>query len=164
MITNPQKALIKRAQAQAAIEDAEYRDALATVSGLPGCHSSTDPRLTDRHVDHILAYFEAIYWRKVDHSEADLPGAFRNPVFQRQGYWAAKNTSDSTSRERYTMDTLASECAQLEARLARLGFGLKYCMAIQNHIRPLNLWKYRAALTRTLESKQHKCDKVAQPF
>jgi hypothetical protein len=54
---------LKRAQAQAALDDADYREAIATVSGITDCRSSTDARLSDRNVDILMAYFEAIYWK-----------------------------------------------------------------------------------------------------
>ena len=63
MLSRRQQILLKRAQREAALDDAEYRDALATVSG---CRSSKDPEFTDRHLDVALAYFEAIHWRKAD--------------------------------------------------------------------------------------------------
>lgn len=51
MITRAQQILLKRAQAQAGLDDADYRDAIEAVSGIPGCRSSKDSRLTDRHID-----------------------------------------------------------------------------------------------------------------
>lgn len=153
MLTNPQKALLKRAQKQAALADAEYREALGLI--LPGCKSSTDARLTDELLDNVLKYFEAIYWRKVDRSELTVSNDPR-AVFKVRGYWATKNTKTATSRERFTEDKLQAEISELEEDLARLGFGFQYQQAIQNKIRPFTLWKYKAALERTLKAKQRK--------
>ncbi|MBE0541611.1 MAG: hypothetical protein IH623_09510, partial [Verrucomicrobia bacterium] len=47
MLSRAQQILLKRAQREAALDDAEYRDALATVSG---CRSSKDMEFTDRHL------------------------------------------------------------------------------------------------------------------
>ena len=66
MLSRPQQILLKRAQREAGLSDDEYRDALQTVTG---CRSSTAPALTDRHLDKVLAYFEAIHWRNVDAGE-----------------------------------------------------------------------------------------------
>jgi len=66
MLSRPQQILLKRAQAEAALPDPDYRSAIATISGMADCRSSKDPRLTDRHVDNLLSYLEAIHWRQVD--------------------------------------------------------------------------------------------------
>ena len=67
VLSRSQNILIKRAQREAALDDEEYREALQAVCG---CRSSTDGKMTDRHVDLVLAYFEAIYWRGVDAGRA----------------------------------------------------------------------------------------------
>ena len=71
MLTNPQKAILKRAQREAGLADADYRDALQTVAG---CRSSTDPILTNRHLDKLLAYLEAIHWHAVDAGARAIDG------------------------------------------------------------------------------------------
>jgi hypothetical protein len=159
MLTRDQQILIKRAQAQAKIGDAEYRDAVALVSGIADCRSSKDARLTDGHLDKLMAYFEAIYWRKVAVESGAVsrclqghlkPGA----VFQKPGYWASKNQTGNTSRDRYVDGTKRSEAADLEAELGKLGYGSTYVAAIQRNIRPFSQVAYVAALKRTLNAKQ----------
>lgn len=155
MLTRPQQILLKRAQAEAGIADAEYRAALALVSGLPGCNSSKDARLMDEHLDAFLSYFEAIYWRKVDTEDWHLHGSCNGiaDVFKRRGFWAQRNQRGSTSRDRFVASEYQEAVQHLEQRLAELGYGFAYCRAIQNRIVPFNLVKYRAALARTIKSK-----------
>jgi hypothetical protein len=157
MLTRPQQILLKRAQREAGLDDAEYRDALETASG---CRSSTDPRMTDRHWDVALAYFEAIHWRKVDDG-ALQPSGRADAVFRQRGYWAGKNTRQETSRDRYTGTNLGREIAALETSLGGLGFGPGYCATIREkvthgrtdaHAQHL----YKAALARTLRAKQNR--------
>jgi hypothetical protein len=161
MISRPQQILLKRAQAQAGIDDAEYRQALEMVSGIPGCRSSTDERLADRHVDNLLAYFETIYWNRVARAElvhVDDPRA----VFRRPGYWANKNPKGNTSRDRHVSADLDGKIEELEGELMRdHGCGLGYFRVIQNNIQPFDKAKYVAALRRTAEAKRRK---AAQPF
>ena len=154
MLSNPQKALLKRAQREAGLNDADYRDALETVTG---CRSSTDPEMTDRHLDKLLAYFEAIHWRAVD-ADRLQPSCSPYAVFRRRGYWAAKNTSQETSRDRYTGHNHGEQIRDLESELARLGFGPEYVAAIRANVckgredaRALHL--YQAALERTVKAK-----------
>lgn len=149
--------MLKRAQKEAGLNDSEYRDALAAVSG---CRSSTDARLTDRHVDLALAYFEAIYWRAVD---AGLlkPNCNPNAVFRQRGYWAQKNPRNHTSRDRYVAAELGGEIAALEAGLASLGYGPTYCASIRERVTqdtpaPQADRLYKAALQRTLRAKRAK--------
>lgn len=163
MLSNAQKALIKRAQAQATISDFEYRDAISAVSGFEDCRSSKDDRLTDEHLDKLLSYIEAIYWRKVDANE--LQHAF-NPraVFKQQGYWASKNRRDNTSRDRYTQSAGQDRIASLEADLAAFGCNAGYFAAIRAKIGQDHPIQYAAALTRTLASKRRTAAKqAAQP-
>lgn len=165
MLTNDQKALLKRAQAQAALSDDEYRDAIALVSGMPDCRSSTDKRLTDEHVDRLMSYFEAIYWRKAP--AEGLQGHLKvNAVFRQVGYWASKNTRGNTSRDRYTATAQAQEIADLEAALAsEFDCSAAYCATIRASMtsggKEFNLVKYAAALKNTLEARQRK---VNRPF
>lgn len=157
-LSNDQKALLKRAQAQAALPDDEYREAIARVSGMDDCRSSTDKRLTDEHVDRLMSYFEAIYWRKVD-LEASRPvalplqGHFKPNAFRQRGYWAAKNTKGNTSRDRYAEAAQTREIADLEAALAEMGCHAGYCAVIRSKVGASPV-KYAAALKRTLEAKQ----------
>lgn len=157
MITNNQKALIKRAQRQAGLDDSEYREALLLVTG---CTSSTDPRLGDRSVDTVLDYFEAIYWRKVDLGELQHL-CNGNAVFRERHYWATKNTRQETSRDRYTQTRLTTAISSLEQALAERGYGEHYVAAIREKtmhgagdVRSLHA--YQAALERTLKAKRRK--------
>lgn len=163
MLSRAQQILLKRAQRQAGIEDAEYRE---TLQRFAGCESSRDSRFSDESLDTILAYFEAIYWRAVDAGILQAP-CRGDEVFQQRGYWASKNTRAETSRDRYTTSTLNATIGALESELERLGFGRSYCQAIRENVtqgdtsaRSLNL--YRAALERTLKSKRKSA--VEQPF
>jgi hypothetical protein len=164
MLTRAQQILLKRAQREAGLDDAEYRDALATVSG---CRSSTDPEMTDRHLDVALAYLEAIHWRKVDAGTLQ-PCRKAAAVFRQRGHWAGKNTRQETSRDRYARRNVGHEVADLETALGGLGFGPGYCAAIREKVthgrtdaHALHL--YRAALERTLRAKRNQlCGPVAR--
>ncbi|MDX1951476.1 MAG: hypothetical protein SFY81_04790 [Verrucomicrobiota bacterium] len=159
MLSNQQKKLVKMAQREAAISDTDYRHALCEELGF-GVSSSTDPGLTDRHFDRIMAYFEAIFWRKVDQQE--LSHSPKNTVFQRRSYWQRKNSDRETSRDRFSNAALSLELERLEAELHQHGLGNGYFFAIQSKIGGRN-WKYKAALERTLKSKQ-KPARDLQPF
>ncbi|MGA3269350.1 MAG: hypothetical protein ABSE16_21365 [Verrucomicrobiota bacterium] len=157
MLSRPQQILLKRAQAEAALPDPDYRSAIATISGMADCRSSKDPRLTDRHVDNLLSYLEAIHWRQVD--AGTLQASFKsNAIFRQRGYWAAKNTAASTSRDRYVDRSVAREVADLERQLQELGCGLRYLEAIRANMqrggKPFSQVKYAGALKRTLAAKQ----------
>lgn len=155
MLTRDQQILIKRAQAQAKISDDEYREAVAMISGMPDCRSSKDKRLTDGHLDNLLSYFEAIYWRKADQPEIGLQGHLNaRAVFVKRGYWASKNQRGNTSRDRFVTAEKQTEAADLEQELHALGFGLSYVQAIQRNIVPFSQVAYVAALKRTLEAKK----------
>jgi len=163
MLSNPQKALLKRAQREAGLCDSEYREALDLVTG---CTTSTDPRIGDDQLDVLLAYFEAIFWRKVDGGQLQ-PGCKGNEIFQQRGFWAARNRRGNTSRDRYSHSNLTLRIESLEADLAGFGCGPGYCAAIRarvtrgaNDVRALH--HYRAALEKTLKSKQKTA--VSQPF
>lgn len=165
MLSNRQKALLKRAQRQAGLSDDEYREALALVTGF---RTSTDPAITDRHLDKLIAYFEAIYWRGVDAGSLQPPGR-TTAVFQRRGYWASKNTSQETSRDRFNGRNQAAEIGALEASMADLGFGAVYCAAIRRNVcqgrddaHALHL--YEAALQRTLIAKLKASQAAENPF
>jgi len=157
MLTRPQQILVKRAQREAGLNDADYRDALQAVSG---CRSSKDAALTDRHVDQVLAYLEAIYWRAVEKGEMQ-PHCKPDAIFRQKGYWAQKNTHQETSRDRYIAGSLSHEIKSLEAQLGEFGFGPAYFTAIrhkvtQGHTDPRSQHAYRNALRRTLSAKQRK--------
>lgn len=158
MLSRDQQIRLKRAQQEAGIDDAEYRQALELVTGLPGCRSSKDERLIDRHLDILLAYFEAIFWAKFDRGEVTAPKS-PTATFRQRGYWAAKNPAGNTSRDRHHAADLEQQVDQAEADLADLGYGFKYVQAIQARLRAklgerFNLTIYLAALHRTLKSKR----------
>jgi hypothetical protein len=155
MMSRGQQILIKRAQREAGLSDGDYREALQTVSH---CTSTKDVRMTDRHVDLVLAYFEAIYWRKVNSGELQTP-CKPNAVFAQRGYWAAKNPRSETSRDRFAAASVSRSIEALEREIAGLGFGSNYCAAIRakatngaSDIR--SLYQYKVALERTLRAKK----------
>jgi hypothetical protein len=155
MLSRPQQILIKCAQREAALDDTEYREALEVVSG---CRSSKDPRLTDRHLDLLLGFFEAIYWRKVDALELQPP-CKPDAVFRQRGFWASRNTRQENSRDRFAIAHAQQEISAIEQELARLGFGQSYTAAIREKVTASRadayaLNQYRAALQRTLRAKQ----------
>lgn len=158
MISRAQQVLVKRAQREVELNDADYREALEVATG--GCRSTTDPAMTDRGVDLILAYMEAIFWRKVDQGELHPPSS-ASAVFRQRGYWAAKNTKLETSRDRYKQSTIDAEIRSLESSLGRLGFNAQYCASIRAKVAKGRddthaQFIYRAALHRTLAAKQRK--------
>jgi hypothetical protein len=163
-LSNPQKALIKQAQRQAKLDDSEYRDVLATISG---CRSTTDPKLGDRAFDKIIAYMEAIYFRKVD--QGQLQHSFHgHSAFQQRGYWASKNTAAETSRDRYVQTDASESIARLEREMAELGYNAAYCATIRERVTqgrsdPRSLHCYEAALKRTIKSKS-KHQHAENPF
>jgi hypothetical protein len=114
--------------------------------------------MTDRHVDVALAYFEAIFWRKVDAGQL-RPACNPDAVFRQRDYWKKKNTNNETSRDRFTGRNLKQEIADLEGQLQAIGFSDNYCAGIRaNATHGRNdthaLYLYRTALDRTLRSKQ----------
>lgn len=175
MLSRSQIILLKRAQREAAIDDAEYRDSVEMVSGIPGCRSGKDSRLTDEILDKLLSYFEAIYWRKFDRSELLAQAACKaDAVFRQRRYWAEKNTRAVNSRDRFSSGSATDEITDLEAQLAALGFGRGYCGSIRKSVThgandAASLFKYRAALKRTLKAKKEsnlrRCESdLAAPF
>ncbi|MGA9451490.1 MAG: hypothetical protein WBW41_09145 [Verrucomicrobiia bacterium] len=157
MLSIAQKRLLHRAAREAALDDSEYRDALELVSG---CRSSKDRAMTDRHFDLVLGYFEAIHWRKVDAGELQPPCS-PTAVFKVRNYWASRNPSQNTSRDRFRQNTIEREIAEFESALAALGFGSNYCQAIraravEGRRDPHSQFLYRAALRRTLAAKERK--------
>ena len=95
MITHSQQILIHRAQREAGLDDAEYRDALEAVSG---CRSTKDPKMVDRHVDMALSYMEAIYWHRVGAGELPPPGS-PNAVFRQPHQWSTAYIAPKSSLE-----------------------------------------------------------------
>ena len=165
MLSNPQKSLLKRAQREAGLSDIEYRDALGTVAG---CRSSTDPNMTDRDLDKLLAYFEAIAWRGFDAGtlqRSSSPAA----VFRQRGFWSSRNTAQETSRDRYRTANSADDISRLEAELRELGFGAGYCASIRKKVTHGRndahaLYLYGAALKRTIAAKSKRPDPDKIPF
>lgn len=119
MLSNPQKALLKRAQREAGLSDEDYREALETIAGV---RSSTAPALTDRHLDKLLAYFEAIHWREVTAGRQQV-SCSPNAVFRQKGFWAGKNCAGNTSRDRHVDTKLAVEISEMESLVAFLKGG-----------------------------------------
>jgi hypothetical protein len=165
MLSNPQKALLKRAQRECGLDDSEYREALELIAG---CRSSTDSRMTDRHLDQLLAYMEAIHWRGIDAGKLQQ-SCKPDAVFKNRDYWKAKNPSTETSRDRWTGRNQGAQIRDLEAALARLGFGPAYCEAIRQKVchgredaHALHL--YQAALQRTLKAKAGRVEPAPNPF
>jgi hypothetical protein len=164
-LSRAQQILLKRAQREAGLADDEYRDALETVAG---CRTSKDARLGDRELDRLLAYFEAIAFRALDAGTLQ-PSGRPDAVFRRRGYWAHKNTSQETSRDRFNGRNQGAEISDLEARMNSLGFGPAYLSAIRNKVchgrtdaHALHL--YAAALKRTLKAKARRADQAVNPF
>ena len=165
MLSRPQQILLKRAQREAGMSDDDYRDALQMIAG---CRSSTSPALTDRHLDSLLAYFEAIHWRGVDAGTLQ-PCGKAIAVFRQRGYWVEKNTRLETSRDRFTGCNQGQAIAALEGQLADLGCNAAYCAAIRQNVtkgrtdaRALHL--YRTALERTVKAKARALERVPDPF
>lgn len=157
MLTNPQKSKIKQAQREAHLDDAEYRDALQVCCGVGSC---TDHRLNDESFDKIMAYLEAIHWRKVDQGRIRPRNNHRAAFYQR-GYWAAKNPKSNTSRDRYTRNDVAEKIIELESELAglfrepgRYFEAVRYRVCGSDDSTPA-LIKYLGALKRIAKSKLH---------
>ena len=165
MLTNPQKSLLKRAQREAGISDDDYRETLRLIAD---CSSSTSPALTDRHLDKLLGYFEAIHWHAVDAGQLQ-PSCKANAVFRQRGFWASRNTATETTRDRFNGVNLGGGIADLEGQLAALGCGPGYCAAIRKNVckgrsdaRALHL--YQAALERTLKAKAARQERAENPY
>jgi len=155
MLSRKQQILIKRAQAEAGLSDADYREAIGAVTGMADCRSSTDPRLGDAHMDHLLSYFEAIYWK--ENSEG---GKF----FKEPGYWASKNRKGNSSRDRFTAADLTGRIANAEYQIMQLGYGQRYLDAIYGRIVPYTHRAYLAALERTIKGKRKAVPAGEEPF
>lgn len=156
MLTNDQKSLLKRAQRQAGLNDADYRYWLGVIAQV---ESSTDARIGDRHLDRLLAQFEAVFWQRVDAGACARPrlGDTWAP-FRERGYWARKNTAAETSRDRFVKADVGGEIIALENEMYGLGFNTAYVAAIRlkvtgGHGTPRALQSYKLALARTVASK-----------
>jgi hypothetical protein len=132
------------------------------------CRSSKSPSLTDRHLDKLLGYFEAIHWRAVD-AGALQPTSSATAVFRQRGFWAARNTNQQTSRDRWTGLNSGSAISDLEKEMSALGFGHGYCAAIRKKVTSGRedahaLHLYRAALQRTLNAKVRRKENAGNPY
>jgi hypothetical protein len=164
MISNREKGLIHRGANEAGIDPIEYRETLLKISG---CYSSTDAAFTHRHVDKIMAYFEAICWNGRDRNELPLPG--QKSVFIKRGYWQGKNPSEETSRDRWNHHELQAKIDAAEAELQDMGFHPGYIRAIQKRlgynpdVAPdlQSMARYASAIAHTVKAKQAK---IEQPF
>ena len=155
MISRAEQIWLKRAQAAAGIADTEYRESLERFAHV---RSSTDPRLTHDQFERLMGYFEAIYWSLRD-SGAVQP----NEVFRRRGYWAERCHDGDRNRARYAMHQQTEQIHELERDLIGMGFSVDYLDEIRmrsmhapQHPTPRDLAGYRAALQRTLDSRQRK--------
>ena len=158
MLSNPQKALLAMAKRQVGFTDDDYRQALQEVTGV---RSSTDARLGDRHFDRIMGYFEAVYWLKVDKAELLHDPSKGNAPFLTRRFWASRNTAEETSRDRFALNRLNLEIAQLERAFGDLGYGPEYVAKIKENVSRdrsgddlRSLHAYAAALRRTLAGKK----------
>lgn len=154
-LTRPQQILLKQAQAQCGLSDEEYRHAIEVVTQLPQCRSSTDSRLTDRHCDLLMGFFESIYWRGVDALSSALrpPSSGKGP-FRERGYWSTKNPKGNSSRDRFAATELDVEITRLETRLQDFGKGPAYCASIARNCGGRTSRAYRAALEKSIASLQ----------
>jgi len=155
VLSRAQQILLKRAQREAGLGDEEYRHALGLVAA---CRSSKDAALSDRHLDLLLGFFEAVHWRAVDAGTVRANGS-PTAVFRQRGYWSRKNTRQESSRDRFLKNTIERQITEFESALAALGFGADYCQAIraravEGRRDPHSQFLYRSALARTLCSKQ----------
>jgi len=150
-LTNAQKVLLHRAKREARIEDEDYRAAIASVMQREDCRSSKDRRLTDEHLDRLMAWFEFYHWHGVDEERWEARTDSR-AVFRRRGYWREKNRAGTTSRDRYNARGLQAECNRLEGLLQRAGKGADYCETIRR--KTGGGWNYAAALRRTARAKE----------
>jgi hypothetical protein len=165
MLSRAQQILLKRAEREAGLSNDDYRDALEMIAG---CRSSTSPALTDRHLDKLLGFFEAIHWRAVDAGTLQ-PSGSATAVFRQRGFWAARNTNQETSRDRFNGLNSGRAVADLEKEMAALGFGQGYCASIRtkvthgrDDVHALHL--YCAALQRTLKAKSRRTVRAENPF
>jgi len=153
MLSRPQIIHLKRAQHEAGIADAEYRD---TLEQLCAVRSSTDPNLTEGQMDMLMKFFEAIYWRQVDEGKITPPPGGKS-VFKARNYWLHKNPPGNSSRHQYARRALEEEIHELEMQLAADGCGESYFAAIKRKTGKFMV-HYRAALQRTLAARRKNAD------
>jgi len=149
MLSNPQKSLVKRAQRQAAVPEEDYRDMWRVVTGWMDCDTSTDPRLGDVHMDRMMGYLEAIYWRRVQEGTLQ-PVSKPNAPFLKEGFWKNRNKAQSTSRDRYQKQRITESVHDLERRLLAAGYPPQKISAIKGKLRYHDEWALKSALHRTL--------------
>ena len=78
--------LLQQAQHEADLSDDEFLGALELVTdslGEPG----RSRNFASRQIEKLMAYLEAIYWRKADAGQLQAAGG-RAAVFKQRGYWA----------------------------------------------------------------------------
>ncbi len=156
MLSPAQRRLLKMAQREAHLPDAEYREELQRLAGVD---SSTAATWTDEQFDCVMAYFEAIHSNKVRQGLIE-PSYSPRSVFRQAGYWAAKNSRGNTSRDRYTASQLGEMIQNTEIKLAGQisGNATNYLARVRetvvgNRVGIAAERDYLAALQRTLASK-----------
>jgi hypothetical protein len=155
MISRAEQIWLKRAQAAAHLEDAEYREALQQFAHV---RSSTDPRMTHDQFERLMGYFEAIHWR-LRESGAAQP----SDVCRRRGYWAERCHDGDANRARFAMHQQTDQIHELERDLIGSGVSVDYLdgirvrsMSSPAHPDTRDLAAYRAALRRTLAARLRK--------
>ena len=151
MFTAPQIRLVKMAQRAAGLAEADYHAALAAATGLADCASSKDPRLGDEQFDRVMGYFEAIFWRAYDQATAKPRLA---APFLKRGYWAGKNPSGNTSRDRHADAQLQRDISKAESYLQLAGKNAGYLAAIR--AKTGDGWPYLHALKRTVKAESER--------
>jgi hypothetical protein len=150
MLTRSQIKLVKMAQREIGLSDADYRDCWRTVAGVS---SAKDPRITDEQFDSMLSYLEAIAAR------SGAPASGPAKIFRTPSYWRNKNTKAESSRDRYARARAQEDIAQLENKLLELGYFANYAREIKHRVlgdgpvTVLGLHKYRSALQRTIDAR-----------
>lgn len=155
-LTNAQKSLCKRAQRQADVPDAEYREAWRQITGLADCDTSTDPRLGNRELDKMMSYMEAIYWRRIDERTLQVGAYNRHHPFRTRGYWSARNRKIETSRDRFLAGAASGNVIGLERNLSLAGYDPKNLEGIRRRMDGKTPFAHRAALQRTLNALKNK--------
>lgn len=144
-----QKALIAQARRALRLTDDDYRQDLRRICKVD---TSTARQLTDRDLDRIMAYWEAIYWRTLS-TQNPLNSQPQNGIkpFLKPDYWARKNTAHNTSRDRYTKAHAEHDAEHFESLLLAAGKNQAYLQTIKRncHHDPV---AYRAALAKTCKA------------
>lgn len=162
MLTPAQKSLVKRAQRQAQLDDADYRDLWRVITGWEDCDTSTDPRIGDRHVDKMMGMLEAIYWRRVDQAHL-VHAPTKHATFLGRDYWARRNQAGNTTRDQHAAKRLAGECNALALQLQAAGYPLKKIWGITNKLQGKGPVALKAALSRTLSWWTNRKESNAAP-